>query len=132
MLKLTRWCIAHRRVVVIGWIVLALGTTALASAIGRQYATNFTLPGTEAQRALDLLTREFPAQSGDRDTIVWHTAQSTVDSPSSLSARHESASPSPSRTAPVTARGTSIPHRNVVPSSGSRTSSAMRSMRAIS
>jgi RND superfamily putative drug exporter len=66
---------------VIGWIVLALGSTAIAGAVGRNYATNFTLPGTEAQRALDLLTREFPAQSGDRDTIVWHSTQGSVFSP---------------------------------------------------
>ncbi len=78
MLGLTRWCIGHRRWVVIGWIVLALGSTAIASAVGRHYATNFSLPGTESQRALDLLTREFPAQSGDRDTIVFHTTQGTV------------------------------------------------------
>jgi putative drug exporter of the RND superfamily len=81
VLKLTRWCIAHRRWVVVGWVVLALSTTAIASAVGRNYATNFSLPGTEAQRALDLLTQEFPSQSGDRDTVVWHTAQGTVNSP---------------------------------------------------
>ena len=57
-------------------------TTAIASAVGRNYATNFTLPGTEAQRALDLLTHKFPAQSGDLDTIVFHTSQASVDAPS--------------------------------------------------
>ena len=78
MLSLTRWCIQHRRRVVIGWIAIAVITTAIAGAVGRQYATNFSLPGTEAQKAQDLLSREFPTQSGDLDTIVFHTAQGTV------------------------------------------------------
>src|SRR5579864_7666019 len=80
MLKLTRWCIAHRRVVFVGWVAIAVVTTALAQSVGRQYANNFTLPGTESQRALDLLTRDFPQQGGDRDEIVFHTAVGTVDS----------------------------------------------------
>jgi putative drug exporter of the RND superfamily len=81
LLNLARWCIQHRRRVVIGWILIAVLATVLANSVGRQYATNFTLPGTEAQKAQDLLTREFPTQSGDLDTIVWHTAQGTVNSP---------------------------------------------------
>ena len=80
MLGLTRWCIAHRRWVVIGWVVLAVGTTAIATGVGRNYATDFQLPGTEAQRALNLLTHEFPTQSGDRDTIVFQTRRGTVKS----------------------------------------------------
>ena len=49
--------------------------------MGRNYATNFSLPGTESQRALDLLGREFPAQSGDVDTIVFRVNGGTLDSP---------------------------------------------------
>jgi RND superfamily putative drug exporter len=81
VLKVTRWCIAHRRRVFIAWIAIAVITTVVAGAAGRNYATNFSLPGTESQRALDLLKKEFPAQSGDVDTIVFHTANGTVDDP---------------------------------------------------
>jgi putative drug exporter of the RND superfamily len=81
VLKVTRWCIAHRRRVFIAWIVVAVVTTVVAGAAGRNYATNFSLPGTESQRALDLLKKEFPAQSGDVDTIVFHTANGSVDDP---------------------------------------------------
>ena len=81
MLKVTRWCIAHRGRVFLAWLVVAIITTAIAGAAGRNYATNFSLPGTESQRALDLLKQEFPAQSGDVDTIVFHIANGTVDSP---------------------------------------------------
>ena len=81
MLKVTRWCIAHRGRVFVAWLVVAIVTTAVAGAAGRDYATNFSLPGTESQRALDLLKKEFPAQSGDVDTIVFHNANGTVDDP---------------------------------------------------
>ena len=86
MLKVTRWCLAHRGRVFVAWIAIAVITTAVASAAGRNYATNFSLPGTESQRALDLLKKEFPAQSGDVDTIVFHTATGTVDDPDVQSA----------------------------------------------
>ncbi len=81
MLKVTRWCIAHRRRVFLVWLAVAVLTTAIAGAVGRNYATNFSLPGTESQRALDLLKRDFPAQSGDVDTIVFRAQNGTVDSP---------------------------------------------------
>jgi putative drug exporter of the RND superfamily len=81
VLKLTRWCIAHRGRVFVAWLVVAILTTVVAGAAGRNYATNFSLPGTESQRALDLLKKEFPAQSGDVDTIVFHNANGTVDDP---------------------------------------------------
>jgi len=78
MLGLSRWCITHRRWVVIGWILVAVGTTVIAGVVGRHYATDFSLPGTESQHVVDLLNNEFPAQSGDTDTIVWHTSTGTV------------------------------------------------------
>ncbi len=86
MLKVTRWCIAHRGRVFLAWIAVAVIATAAASAAGRSYATNFSLPGTQSQQVLDLLKKEFPAQSGDVDTIVFHTATGTVDDPAVKSA----------------------------------------------
>jgi len=81
MIGLSRWCMAHRRWVIATWIAIAIGTTALASVVGRQYASDFSLPGTEAQRVVDLLDSHFPAQSGDVDTIVFRTSRGTVDDP---------------------------------------------------
>jgi RND superfamily putative drug exporter len=66
---------------VIAWIVVAVGTTVVAGAVGRNYSTNFQLKGTESQRAQNLLGREFNTQSGDQDTIVWHTSTGTVNDP---------------------------------------------------
>jgi RND superfamily putative drug exporter len=81
LLALARWCIKHRRWVVIGWVAIAIIATVVAGAAGRNYSTNFQLSGTESQRAQDLLAREFTTQSGDQDTIVFHTSAGTIDSP---------------------------------------------------
>ena len=66
LLGLVRWCVAHRRRVVVAWVAVAVVTTIVAGSAGRQYATNFSLPGTESQRASDLLTREFKSSERRR------------------------------------------------------------------
>ncbi len=81
MRRLARWCMAHRSRVVLAWVTVAILTTVIAQAIGPNYVTVFGLPGTESQRASDLLKREFKAQSGDADTIVFHVAHGTIDAP---------------------------------------------------
>jgi putative drug exporter of the RND superfamily len=73
MLKLTRWTIAHRRIVVASWIVLAIGVLAISQAVGKRNANNFSLPNTDSQHAVDLLQGRFPAQAGDADQIVFRT-----------------------------------------------------------
>ena len=50
---------------------------ALAQSAGTSYSNNFTLPNSDAQRAADLLQRSFPAQAGDRDTIVFKVSSGT-------------------------------------------------------
>src|SRR5271170_4508045 len=81
MLKLARWSTTHRKYVLIGWIVLLLGVNVLAQSAGTEYSNNFTLPNSDAQRAADLLQKSFPAQAGDRDTIVFATKNGTVLDP---------------------------------------------------
>jgi putative drug exporter of the RND superfamily len=81
MQTLSRWCIAHRRAVIVGWVLLAIGITVLASAVGRQYANDFSLPNTESQHVVDLLKSEFPSQGGDVDQLVFNTTTGTVQSP---------------------------------------------------
>jgi putative drug exporter of the RND superfamily len=81
MLKLARWCTKHRRRVVVGWVLAAILITVVAHAVGTDYASVFSLPGTQSQEALNLLKREFKAQSGDVDTVVFHVSHGTVDAP---------------------------------------------------
>jgi len=86
MLKLTRWTIAHRRIIVVSWIVLAFGVLAASQAVGKRNANNFSLPNTDSQRAIDLLQGRFPAQAGDADQIVFRTRTGTLRSASAHAA----------------------------------------------
>jgi putative drug exporter of the RND superfamily len=81
MLKLARWSTSHRKYVLLGWVVLLIAVNALAQSAGTSYSNNFTLPNSDAQRASDLLQRSFPAQAGDRDTIVYAVSSGTVKDP---------------------------------------------------
>src|SRR4030088_2179897 len=75
------WAAGHRRVVLLGWILVLVGAFGASSAVGTHYSNNFSLKGTESQRAVDLLKRNFPAQSGDSDQIVFHTRGGSVSAP---------------------------------------------------
>jgi RND superfamily putative drug exporter len=75
------WAIRHRRIALISWVVLLIAVTIGASSVGTRQATNFTLPGTDTQRAVDLLQRDFPSQAGDEDQIVFRATSGSVDTP---------------------------------------------------
>jgi RND superfamily putative drug exporter len=80
MLKLARWTTTHRLYIAIGWVLLLIGVNAIAqSSGGPSYSNNFTIPNSDAQRASDLLEQSFPAQAGDRDTIVFKVSTGTVN-----------------------------------------------------
>jgi RND superfamily putative drug exporter len=81
MLKLARWSTTHRKSVLFGWIALLIVINVLAQSAGTSYSNNFTLPNSDAQRASDLLQHSFPAQAGDRDTIVYKVSSGTVQDP---------------------------------------------------
>ena len=53
------------------WMIVVLGVVALRSAVGGNPSDNFTIPGTEAQRGIDLLDERFPAQGGVSGQIVF-------------------------------------------------------------
>jgi RND superfamily putative drug exporter len=74
-------------------------STVIAGAVGRQYATDFSLPGTEAQHVVDLLNSQFKSQSGDVDTIVFHNANGSIDAPNVKAA-----------IAPLLAKVSTMPH----------------------
>ena len=78
MLKLARWSTTHRFRVLLGWLVLLVALIALAGSVGTSYSNNFTLPNSDSQRASDLLKRSFPAQAGDRDSVVFRVSSGSV------------------------------------------------------
>src|SRR6202165_5034183 len=79
--RVSGWVAGHRRVVLLGWIVALVGAFGASSAVGTNYSNSFSLKGTDSQRAVDLLKRNFPAQAGDSDQIVLYARSGSVTSP---------------------------------------------------
>src|SRR4051812_33649163 len=78
MSALARWCFNHRIAVVGLWVVLLLALFGGYRAAGTSYSEEFSLPGMESTKALELLQKERPAASGDSDQIVVHVENGTV------------------------------------------------------
>ena len=97
--RVARWASQHRRTVVLGWIAVLVIAMGISSAVGTNYTNNFSLGGTESQRAADLLKHDFPAQAGDQDAIVLHALQGKV---TDQAARH--------RVEPALERVAKLPH----------------------
>jgi putative drug exporter of the RND superfamily len=97
--RIARWAMGHRRLVIAGWLAALLVVMAASHRVGAHYVNNLSLPGTDSQRATDLLKRDFRAQSGDADQIVLHTSRGRLGDPAVRS-----------RVAPVLARVARLPH----------------------
>jgi putative drug exporter of the RND superfamily len=67
-----------RSILVVVAVLASLGV--LASVAGGSFTDNFSAPGTESQKALDLLEKRFPAQSGDTATVVFSVDSGTLRS----------------------------------------------------
>ncbi|MEV0488855.1 MMPL family transporter [Streptomyces atratus] len=78
MAAIARWCIRHRLLAVLIWLLALGGAATAAGFAGSAYSNNYDVPGTESERATDLLTSGFTDLGGDTDTLVWHTSDSTV------------------------------------------------------
>ncbi|TGB03262.1 MMPL family transporter [Streptomyces sp. MZ04] len=77
MAALARWCVRHRLLAVLLWLV-ALGGAATAAAVaGSAYSNNYEVPGTESGRATQILNQGFDGLGGDSDTVVWKTGAGT-------------------------------------------------------
>jgi putative drug exporter of the RND superfamily len=71
MRKLAAWCHDRRRTVIGIWVAAFVVLGALWAVGAGEYVNNFRLPGTESQRAYDLLKDRFPQQAGDTASVVF-------------------------------------------------------------
>jgi RND superfamily putative drug exporter len=81
LVSLARWCARHRLAVVAIWLVAVVVASLVSHSLGSAYVNNFSAPGTDSQRAIEVLERDFPAQSGDRSQIVFHVRDGTLSDP---------------------------------------------------
>src|SRR5919107_5020261 len=83
MRNLAAWCHDRRRTVIGLWVAAFIVIAALWGTAAGDYVNNFRLPGTESQRAYDLLKDKFPQQAGDTASVVF-----AVDDGNVLAAGH--------------------------------------------
>ncbi|WP_406512783.1 MMPL family transporter [Streptomyces sp. NBC_00161] len=75
MAAIARWCMRHRLVAVLLWL-LALGAAAAAAGTaGSAFSNDYEVPGTESGRAHALLRAGFHGHDGDTDTVVWRAPE---------------------------------------------------------
>lgn len=81
--RLALFAFRRRRLVVAVWLVAAAAAIAIAQLSGGKTNDNFTIPGTEAQHASDVLSAKLPAFSGGQTTVVFATTNTggTVTGP---------------------------------------------------
>src|SRR5215208_3408787 len=82
MRKLAAWCHDRRRTVLALWVAAFVLAAALWGTAAGEFVNNFRLPGTESQRAYDLLKDRFPQQSGDTASVVFAVDKGRVLEPS--------------------------------------------------
>jgi RND superfamily putative drug exporter len=73
--RLGKFSYRRKRTVITGWLVLLIALAAAAVTLMKPFSSASSIPGTEAQRALDVLDKEFPS-GGDSvmGKIVFRTA----------------------------------------------------------
>ena len=69
-LDLARWCFQHRRWVAAAWLLAMVAVVGVGKAAGTDFGSSFSLPNTDSQAAVSLLTHNFPSASGEGDQIV--------------------------------------------------------------
>ena len=69
--RIARTSYRRRRLVVVAWFVVLVAGVTLGSSLTGDWAEGGRLPGTDSQRAADLLNAEFPERGGEDATIVF-------------------------------------------------------------
>lgn len=68
--RIGRFSIRHRRIVATAWLVVLVAVVASAGAFAKPTSDSFSIPGTESQRAMDLLAERFPDRPNGTSTMV--------------------------------------------------------------
>jgi RND superfamily putative drug exporter len=76
--RLARFAFRRRRLVLAVWLAAAIAAIAMAQVSGGKTNDTFTIPGTEAQNAANVLSAKLPALSGGQSTIVFATVNGSA------------------------------------------------------
>ncbi len=74
MRTLAGWCVRHRRIVVLLWLLVLVVSIFSVEAVGTDYSNNFNFPHTQSFDAINLLKSVAPSHSGDTEQVVFGTS----------------------------------------------------------
>ena len=81
MRTVARWCVRHRLIVVLGWLMIVVLSVLGQSATGSRYASGSKLSGTQSAQASNLLAQAAPSVNGDTEQVVFAVKQGNVTEP---------------------------------------------------
>src|ERR1039458_994468 len=76
--RVAHFAFRRRRLVLALWLVAAIAAIAIGVSSGGKTNDSFTIPGTEAQNAANVLSAKLPAFSGAQSTIVFATTHGSA------------------------------------------------------
>jgi RND superfamily putative drug exporter len=82
MRRVAQWCHDRNRTVIGIWLAAVIVLGGIATASGGAFVDNFSLPGSESQRALDQLKQKFPQEAGDSSQVVFKANSGSLNDPS--------------------------------------------------
>src|SRR5271156_3647989 len=71
------WCFTHKWRVVAVWIILLIAAGVGMKIADAQLDNAFTIPGSQSQKALDVVAKEFPTASGTSAQLVFQAKDGT-------------------------------------------------------
>ncbi|MET8076798.1 MMPL family transporter [Streptomyces sp. NPDC005303] len=78
--RLGEWCARHFVIVLVAWLVALVALQMLNRSFGGDYSDNFSLPGVQSQKGLDVLKQHDPAAGGYGSQIVLHDGDKSLSS----------------------------------------------------
>src|ERR1700733_5249340 len=69
---IARFCVRRKFVVLVVWLVVAVALVVISKQMGDNTNDDLSLPGTNSQRATDILKASFPIQANGTSPIVLH------------------------------------------------------------
>jgi putative drug exporter of the RND superfamily len=76
--RIAQFCVRRRFIVAIVWVVAAVALVAVSHRLGDNTNDNLSLPGTNSQRATDLLGKSFPTQANGTSPIILHASSGSL------------------------------------------------------
>jgi RND superfamily putative drug exporter len=76
--RIARACARHHWRTFSAWLGVVVVAVLLAGSVGGSSVDNFRLPGSDAQRGIDVLTHNFPSESGSSAYLVFRSREGTL------------------------------------------------------